>query len=146
MPEVRSSVDLVRAGYRAWNSGDLESFIGYVHPEMVWTTSGLFPGLRATYTGHDGMREFWAEFREPWESFEISIDELAELGPESLLIKVRFHVKGREKIALERRITNHLLVRDEKLYRFKGYDDWDEALTDLGIGDPRQDATASADL
>jgi ketosteroid isomerase-like protein len=137
MPEVRSPAEVVRAGYAAWNSGEIETFLEYVHPDLVWTTSGVFPGLRPSYSGHEGMREFWDAFREPWESFEIAIDEMFELDRDSLLMLVRFHVKGRETIELERRITNHLVVRDEKLYRFKGYDHWEEALADLGIEDPR---------
>jgi ketosteroid isomerase-like protein len=143
MPEVRSSAEVVRGGYAAWNTGDLETFLEFVHPEVVWTTSGLFPGLRPTYSGPEGMREFWEAFQEPWESFQIAIEEMFELDSDSLLIKVRFHVKGRETIELERRITNHLVIRDEKLYRFKGYDRWEEALADLGIDDPRSEPASS---
>jgi ketosteroid isomerase-like protein len=143
MAEVRSPAEVVRAGYAAWNSGEIEIFLEYVHPEMVWTTSGLFPGLRPTYSGPEGMREFWEAFQEPWESFQIAIEEMFELDSDSLLIKVRFHVKGRETIELERRITNHLVIRDEKLYRFKGYDRWEEALADLGIDDPRSEPASS---
>ena len=143
MPEVRSSAEVVRAGYDAWNTGDLETFLEFVHPDVVWTTSGLFPGLRPTYSGPEGMREFWEAFQEPWESFQIAIEEMFELDADSLLIKVRFHVKGRETIELERRITNHLVIRDEKLYRFKGYDQWEEALADLGIEDPRSEPASS---
>ena len=143
MPEVRSPEEVVRAGYAAWNTGDLETFLEFVHPDLLWTTSGLFPGLRPTYSGPDGMREFWETFQEPWESFEIAIEEIFELDADSVLIKVRFHVKGRETIELERRITNHLVIRDEKLYRFKGYDRWEEALADLGIDDPHSEPASS---
>jgi ketosteroid isomerase-like protein len=143
MPEVRSSAEVVRGGYDAWNTGDLETFLEFVHPDVLWTTSGLFPGLRPTYSGPEGMREFWEAFQEPWESFQIAIEEMFELDSDSLLIKVRFHVKGRETIELERRITNHLVIRDEKLYRFKGYDRWEEALADLGIDDPGSEPASS---
>ena len=143
MPEVRSSAEVVRGGYAAWNSGDLETFLEYVHPELVWTSSGVFPGLRPTYSGPEGIRDFWETFQEPWESFEIAIEEMFQVDSDSVLIKVRFHVKGRETIELERRIVNHLVIRDEKLYRFKGYDQWEEALADLGIDDPHSKPASS---
>jgi ketosteroid isomerase-like protein len=142
MPEVRSAAETARAGYDAWNTGDLETFLEFVHPDLVWTSSGVFPGLRPSYSGHAGVREFWSAFMEPWDSLEIEIEEIVELDEESLLMRVRFHAKGRDGIEVERRITNHLVMRDEKLYRFTGYPDWDEALAELGIEDPREGATA----
>jgi ketosteroid isomerase-like protein len=140
MAEVRSPADVTRAGYDAWNTGDLETFLEYVHPDLVWTTAGVFPGLRPSYSGHDGFREFWDTFMEPWDSLEIEIEEMIELDQESLLMQVRFHAKGRDEIEVELRIINHLVMRDEKLYRFHGYMEWEEALADLGIEDRSEGA------
>ena len=142
MPEVRSPSEIARTGYDAWNTGDVETFLEYVHPDLLWVTSGVFPGLRPSYKGHAGFREFWSTFMEPWDSLEIEIEEMVELDEQSLLMQVRFHAKGRDEIEVELRIVNHLVMRDEKLYRFKGYLEWDEALADLGIEDPRKGATA----
>lgn len=143
MPEVRSPADVARAGYEAWNTGDLETFLEYVHPELLWKSSGVFPGLRPSYSGHDGIREFWDAFMEPWETLEIEIEKLLELDQESVLMRVRFHARGRDGIEVELRITNHLVMRDEKLYRFKGYAEWDEALAELGIEDPGEEPSAA---
>jgi ketosteroid isomerase-like protein len=135
--------EIVRRGYEAWNSGDLETMLAFVHPDMVWATAGVFPGLRPSYAGHAGFREFWSSFMEPWETLEIEIEELVELDPETMLIRVRFHAVGRQDIEVDRRITNHLVMRDEQLYRFKGYADWEQALADLGIEDPSSKPVSS---
>jgi ketosteroid isomerase-like protein len=137
MPEVRSPSEIARAGYDAWNTGDVETFLEYVHPDLLWVTAGAFPGLRPSYSGHDGFREFWATFMEPWDSLEIEIEEMVELDEQTLLMQVRFHARGRDEIEVELRITNHLVMRDDKLWRFRGYMEWEEALADLGIEDPR---------
>jgi uncharacterized protein (TIGR02246 family) len=133
----RSPEETARAGYAAWNSGDLEAFLEYVHPDLLWITSGVFPGLRSTYSGHDGVREFWQAFMEPWETLEIEIEEFYGLGPDSALMRVRFHARGRQGIEVDLPITNHLVMRDEKLWRFRAYPDWDEALADLGLDEAR---------
>ncbi len=60
----------------------METFLETVHPEVVWSTTGIFPGLRESYSGHEGVREFWRAFVEPWETLEIEIEEIYELDPE----------------------------------------------------------------
>ncbi len=134
--DQKSLEEIVRRGYEAWNSGDLETMLAFVHPDLVWVTTGVFPGLRPSYSGHSGFREFWSSFMEPWETLEIEIEELVELDEESMLMRVRFYARGRQDIEVDRRITNHLVMRDEQLYRFKGYAEWEQALADFGIEDP----------
>jgi ketosteroid isomerase-like protein len=128
---------VARDGYAAWNSGDLETMLQFVHPDLSWVTSGVFPGIRPTYSGQAGFREFWADFVEPWKTLQIEIEELHQLDEASLLMRVRFHAVGRDGIEADLPITNHLVMRDQKLYRFKAYAEWEQALDDLGIEDPR---------
>jgi ketosteroid isomerase-like protein len=134
----RSVVEIARAGYEAWNTGDLETFLEFVHPEVVWVPSGLFPGLRSGYSGRAGIREFWSAFAETWETLEIEMEKVLEVDEESVLIRARFHARGRDGIEVERRIINHMVFRNGKLYRFRGYGDWEEALAELGIEGPRE--------
>ena len=108
-----------------------------MHPDLVWKTTGVFPGLSKTYSGHDGFRRFWAEFTEPWETLEIGIEELYELDEETVLVRLRFYARGRQGIEVELPITNHLTIRDGKLVLFQGWPEWDQALSALGIEDPR---------
>jgi ketosteroid isomerase-like protein len=133
----KSPAQIMREGYAAWNTGDIETFLELVHPEVDWITSGVFPGLRARYHGHDGMREFWREFVDPWEKLEIEPEEFRELTAESVLARLRFHAHGRDGMEVDLEFTNHALIRDGMLFRFQGYGDWDEALADLGIEDSR---------
>jgi ketosteroid isomerase-like protein len=136
MREVRTPLDVTRHGFAAWNSGDLDAFLEVVHPEIKWVTSGVFPGLRSSYSGHDGIREFWRAFQEPWESLEIELERSAEVDADSVLVLVHFHARGRDGIETDRRMANHLTVRDGKLFR-RVYADWDHALAELGVEDPR---------
>jgi ketosteroid isomerase-like protein len=130
---------IARGGYAAWNSGDVETFLETVHPEVVWLTTGVFPGLRESYSGHEGVREFWRAFVDPWETLETEIEEIYELDPETALVNVRFHARGRQGIEVELSLINELTMRGGKLWRFRGWPDLDQAIADLGIEDPRGD-------
>jgi ketosteroid isomerase-like protein len=137
MEKVRAPAEIAREGFAAWNSGDFETFIETVDPEIVWTTAGIFPGLRSSYSGHDGMRTFWAEFVEPWEQLKIGIEDIAEIDENCVLIQAHFHATGRDGIEVDREIVNYMAIREGKLYRFRGFADWETALAHLGIEDPR---------
>jgi ketosteroid isomerase-like protein len=128
-----SSSEIALEGFAAWNTGDCEHFLSTVHPEIVWSTAGLFPGLRSEYKGHDGMRSFWAEFREPWESLKIEAKRVAEPSEDTVLILVGFDARGREGIEVQREFVNHMLIRDGLLYRYQGFEDWETALAELGL-------------
>ena len=128
---------IARAGYAAWNSGEVETFLETVDPEILWISSGVFPGMRPSYSGHEEMREFWRDFLEPWESLEIEIEDFHQLGPDEALMEVRFHARGRQGIEVELQITNQLTFRGEKLLRFRSWEEWNQAIADLGIEDPR---------
>jgi ketosteroid isomerase-like protein len=134
-PVDRSPSEIVENGFAAWNSGDRESFLATVHPEIVWKTAGLFPGLRSEYRGHDGMRTFWDEFQEPWEKLHIETKRIVEPDESSALALVGFDARGRDGIEVELEFVNHMVIRDGLLYRYRGFARWDEALAELGIED-----------
>jgi hypothetical protein len=54
-----------------------------------------------------------------------------------VLIQIHFHARGRDGIEVDLRMPNQVVMRDEKLYRFRAYESWEQALADLGIEDPR---------
>ncbi len=129
--------ELARAGFKAWSTGDVEAALEFMHPELVYVTTGIFPGLRSVYSGHDGFREVWKEFMEPWETLDLEIEELVELDPLSLLMEVRFRATGRRDMEVDLPLAVHLILRDGLLWRFQAYADWALALADLEIDDPR---------
>jgi ketosteroid isomerase-like protein len=136
-----TSEDLARAGFKAWSSGDVEAALEFMHPDLVYVTTGIFPGLRTVYSGHDGFREVWKEFMEPWETLDLEIEDLVELDPRSLLMEVRFRASGRRDMEVDLPLAVHLVLRDGLLWRFQAYADWGTALDDLGIADPRGEAS-----
>jgi ketosteroid isomerase-like protein len=121
-------LEAIDRGYAAWNERDLEAFLATVHPEIVWETSGRFPGLGDRYVGHDGVRQVWGEIMGPWESFEIGHEEVIGLDHDSVLVHVRFRGRGREGIEVEQDFGQRYEIRDGLLTRMKAYPTWDAAL------------------
>lgn len=87
---AESLLERIRAGYEAWNEGDLEGTLAFLHPEVEWHTSASFPGTRPLYVGHDGFREFWSHLHEPWEKIHIEIESYTREGDVAVL-RIRFH-------------------------------------------------------
>ncbi len=132
-----TSIELAEAGFRAWSTGDVEATLQFMHPDLVYVTTGVFPGLDSVYAGHEGFREVWKEFMEPWETLDLGIEDLVELDSRSLLMVVRFRASGRRDMEVDLPLTVHLIMRDGLLWRFQAYAGWEQAVADLGIDDPR---------
>ncbi len=55
----------------AWNAGDLESWLEAHHDDAEYVSlAGPEP---RSFSGHDGLREVWAESRANWHRFELSV-------------------------------------------------------------------------
>src|SRR4051794_28601107 len=65
---MSANAEIIRAGFDAWNRGDLDEWLGFADPEIVFRPVGIFPDFSAEFSGHAGMRDFWSRLREPWDS------------------------------------------------------------------------------
>ena len=55
----------------AWNAGDLDAWLDAHHDDAEYVSlAGPEP---RTFSGHDGLREVWAESRANWHRFELSV-------------------------------------------------------------------------
>jgi ketosteroid isomerase-like protein len=130
-----SQAEIVRRGYERFGAGDLEGFLEYVHPEIDWNTSGLFPGMRDHYAGYEGVAEFFRTFTEVWESVTVELLQLIELD-EGILVRARFFARGREGIEVDREFGQHLQLEDGRLRRIRSWGEWPDALRALGLDSP----------
>ena len=65
----------MQAGVDAFNSGDLDSFLRLIHPDVVWEEGGVvFPDLPPAYHGHDGVRRWYRDaVVEAWETVTLEL-------------------------------------------------------------------------
>ena len=45
------NVEVVRSSFDAWNRGDIDTWLGWAHPDIEFRTSGLYPGTDPLYRG-----------------------------------------------------------------------------------------------
>jgi ketosteroid isomerase-like protein len=129
---TRENVERVRAGYDAWSRGDLEAFLALLDEDIEFRTAGVFPGLDPVYRGHAGIKKFWGDFRDPWQSLRIVIDHFRERG-DQLVALYRFEAVGREGVSVHRQAANVITVRNGLAIRIEAFESWKAALDAAGM-------------
>jgi ketosteroid isomerase-like protein len=96
-----TDVETIRRGVAALNRGDVDGMSATVDPDVE-----LVP-LRAvldgtSYRGHAGLRRWMDDMVEDWTKFELTLDEVRELGPGRVLVRATLRLRGRSSgVALD---------------------------------------------
>ena len=123
---------MVRAGYEAFNRGDMEAGSLPFTP----ASSGGPPRdepITRPYRGHDGYRRLIAEAREAVPDIQTEIEELFVVE-DRVVVCVRFWGRGRDSGApVEIRETHVARLRDGKIIEVREYRHKDDALEAVGL-------------
>ena len=107
-----TNAELLRAGYDAWDRGDLDAWLALLDPDVVIRTSGVFPDLAPEYHGHERAAKFWRQLREPWETFRIDAERIEEQG-DRVMAEIRFRGKGADSgVEVDMRFGMAIRLRD----------------------------------
>jgi uncharacterized protein len=130
---VTDRLDLVRRGYEAFNRGDVEAALEFLHPEIEWHTY-IVPGPGGgLYRGHDGVRELWADAKRIFGDFRNVPEEVIEVG-EHVIAHVSVEgVGARSGAAVQARIAHLYSFRDDLVARVQSFDDHAEARRAAGL-------------
>ena len=122
-----------QASYEAFNRGDTEGALEYIHPEIEWRTY-LVPGPGGgTYRGHEGVIQLWSDVRSVMDDFRNEAEEFFASG-DYVVVFVRFSGRGRESGAgVEARLAHLFEFEDGLLRRVRSYEDREAALAAAGI-------------
>ena len=130
-----STADLVRAAYAALAERDYERLAELADPdfELDVTDRVLNP---ATYRGAAGVRQFFAEVDELWESMDMRVERLVEReDDDDVLALLHVTITGRGSgLSLEDRIAQRWTARDGKLVRMRVRANQEAALADFESG------------
>jgi ketosteroid isomerase-like protein len=133
-----SHEDLIRASYRAWGEADLEGLLETLDPDIVFRTSGTFPDFAPVYRGHDGMREFWEDFRAPWEWVEIQVERIVK-GDDCAALVIRFRSRGRGSGVMTDLHQGHAVrFKNDRVVGISAHASLEQALEAAGLSE--QDA------
>ena len=125
----QENVEIVRGAMARFSAGDYEGTLEAIAEDAVWEPSGRFVGSSERYSGHDGIRRFWAEFTEPWNEFRMEAVQFDELGDALVLTDTHFEGVGRtSSVPIEMHVVHLWTVRDRKITRFQSFASRAEAL------------------
>ena len=122
--------------YDAFVAGDLERIPEFFDPEGFYRTSGVFPGMQDRYLGHQQIEVFWHSANEPWEWFEIEVEETIAQGD---LVLARVHFTGRgagSGIEVDIEAGHLIRFRDRLIVEFSAFATWQMALEEAGLAEP----------
>jgi ketosteroid isomerase-like protein len=134
---MSGNLERYRAGIEAWNRRDLVAVLDQTTPDFEFNTAGLFPGIKPSYQGREGLVEFWNAFVEaPWALLHVEIDDLHELDDGRVLALLTFTGKGRETgVEVTVQYAHLCTFEGDQVARIDGFADWDEAREAAGIAD-----------
>jgi ketosteroid isomerase-like protein len=118
--------------YDAFVEGRLECIPEYFAPDGSYRPSGVFPGMRDRYEGHDGIADLWHASTEPWESLQIDIGRTL-VRDTDVVSQIWLSGRGRESQVEVRGVeAGHLVrFRDGKIVEFLAFPSWELALSEL---------------
>jgi len=129
----RESVEVVREAIAAFNSGDVDRVLAIVRPDFEGSVAPELSAEPDTYRGSDGIRRYFASFREAFEQISFEIEDLADAG-DSIVIGMRMSALGKlTKIRVEQRNAGVWTVVDGKVARVDTYATFDDARAAAGL-------------
>jgi ketosteroid isomerase-like protein len=142
MNQVQTNSERLLAGYDAWNRDDCHAWLRLLAPDVVISTSGVFPDLSAEYCGHGEATRFWHQLHAPWEEFRIDVERVED-DHDCAFAAIRFRgIGGDSKIPVDMRFGMGIRVRDGLATHMVNRRTVDEARTALRQHEPAAAANA----
>lgn len=130
----KENVETYRQGMEAINRGDIESALKHIDPDVVFEP--LRSPVQGAYRGHRGIRDWFADTTENFDSFRIDHIELRDLEDDRLLAIGTLHVRGKGS-GIETDVPTAGLVtfREGRMVAFKDYAERSTALKAAGLSE-----------
>jgi hypothetical protein len=128
----QADIDVVCGSHDAFRSRDLEGFLGYLGPDIEFTS--LVLEIEGEYRGHEGARAWWDNVVAVFPDWSPRVVDAREVG-ERVVLRVRAEGAGTGSgIDLDRDIWQVAEVREGLLRSWKFFRTEDEALAAAARG------------
>jgi ketosteroid isomerase-like protein len=127
-----ANLDLVRAIYESWESGDFSRTAAWAHPEIECVSFG--GPIAGAFTGPAAIDEGWRIVLDSLDDARPTAQQYRDIDDERILVLAC--LRGREKgsgAAVEQPRANLFRIRDGKVVRLIFYWDRGRAYADLGL-------------
>jgi ketosteroid isomerase-like protein len=124
-------VEVVRAGYVAFDRGDFDFLLAQADPEIEIVEPPDLPEAR-TYRGHEGLIQSIRNWAGEWEEFHVDVERVIDAGHERVIAFVRHHGKS-SGAPVESRWVNLHTGRNGKGIRWEMFSTLDDAFAAIGL-------------
>jgi len=125
---MADDVQVVRGAYEAFGRGDVAAIIEVVADTVRWSSPGTLP-QGGDFTGKSGVQQFFEKIGAAWESLQVEVESVGEVG--AGLVVAIVHASGslRTGVSAIYGAAHAFTVQDGKIATFREYVDIDRALT-----------------
>jgi ketosteroid isomerase-like protein len=127
------NVEIVRGAWEAWERGDWERMYALYHPDIVWDASALQGPITGVYQGHDGVRQYFHEWLESFETHEARAERFIDAG-DDVIVGLRLRGRGKTSgVEVEMARCNVYRIRAGLAIRVDLFETEAEALQAVGL-------------
>ena len=129
----QENVDRFVDGTEAFNRGDVERYLQNFQPDAVFELRNA--ELQGEYSGHAGLRRFFADFEDSFEMFELHLPDVRDLGDRVLGLGTLRTIGRGSGMEQEGPVAIVSTFRDGLCTHVKDYGDWAQALQAAGLSE-----------
>jgi ketosteroid isomerase-like protein len=126
-----SHEETIYTAYEAWSSRDVEALLEVVHPDAVARPIlGANIGV-SVYRGREGLREWFTDLHQEWETFRTRVTRIDGRGDRALLT-IDIHARGRASgVVIDGELYHVVELGDGMILRLEAFRDKDAAMQAL---------------
>jgi ketosteroid isomerase-like protein len=129
----RENVDRFVEATEAFNRGDVEAWLEQYDTQVVFEPQ--VAAIEGAYVGHDGIRAFMITIGDLYESFQVSLQDVRDLGDRVLALGTATAVGRGSGLGQEAPLAIVASFRAGRITHFKDYGNADQALEAVGLSE-----------
>ena len=129
------NVAIVRGMWEAFLRHDGPAANAAFHPDVEWDGRNLPDG--EILHGLDAAVAHVRRWAEVWETWEVELEDVIDAGEGRVIAFIRERGRSKAGLDVNERHSELYVVRDGKIVYRKGFRDADEALVEVGLGNPQ---------
>jgi ketosteroid isomerase-like protein len=126
-PDMADNVGVVQSAYAAFGRGDIAALVDLLDDAVRWSSPRTLP-QGGEFTGKDGVQQFFASVGAAWETLEIEVESLGEVGADLVVAIVHATGSLRDKGPARYGAAHVFTVNDGRMTSFREFVDVDDAL------------------
>lgn len=137
---AETDVAIVRGMWQAFLHNEGERANAAFDPEVEWDGTNL-PDGEIAY-GLDAAVAHVRRWAAGWETWEVELEDVIDAGEGRVIAFLRERGRSKAGLDVNERHSELYVVRNGKIVYRKGFSDADEALAEVGRGNPRPSAAS----